>query len=184
MKPVWSAFFISDEWWIWIASVKSLTFFSDRGTVGPWPEGEILHWQENHKKQEEAGKGHESPHGITVITAEVWLTLLDSCLNKLRLLFYLLSQKHKKKRKAEVFNFSAIHLIHDPQGKAYLTSPERLQHKEPHSSVSSDRTVKFIFIYLKISQRNSWSSWKTLKSALRWRSCWWSSFPDWLESMR
>lgn len=26
-------------------------------------------------------------------------------------------QKHKKKGKAEVFNFSAIHLIHDPQGK-------------------------------------------------------------------
>lgn len=26
-------------------------------------------------------------------------------------------QKHKKKSKPEVFNFSAIHLIHDPQGK-------------------------------------------------------------------
>lgn len=26
-------------------------------------------------------------------------------------------QKHKKKKKAEVFNFSAIHLIHDPQGR-------------------------------------------------------------------
>ncbi|KAJ6657515.1 hypothetical protein lerEdw1_002450 [Lerista edwardsae] len=26
-------------------------------------------------------------------------------------------KKHKKKRKPEVFNFSAIHLIHDPQGK-------------------------------------------------------------------
>ena len=30
-------------------------------------------------------------------------------------------QKHKKKAKVEVFNFSAIHLIHDPQGK--LTFP-------------------------------------------------------------
>ncbi|KAH0615774.1 hypothetical protein JD844_026246 [Phrynosoma platyrhinos] len=27
------------------------------------------------------------------------------------------SEKHKKKKKPEVFNFSAIHLIHDPQGK-------------------------------------------------------------------
>lgn len=141
MKSVWSAFFISNEWWNWIASVKSPTFLSDRGAVGPGPEGEILHWQENHQKQEEAGKGHESPPGITVTTAEVWLTLLHSCLNELSSLLYLLSQKHKKKRKAEVFNFSAIHLIHDPQGKAYRTSPQWLQHKEPHSSVSSDRTV-------------------------------------------
>lgn len=27
-------------------------------------------------------------------------------------------QKNKKKKKAEVFNFSAIHLIHDPQGRS------------------------------------------------------------------
>lgn len=31
-------------------------------------------------------------------------------------------QKHKKKSKPEVFNFSAIHLIHDPQGKHILPS--------------------------------------------------------------
>lgn len=29
-------------------------------------------------------------------------------------------QKQKKKSKPEVFNFSAIHLIHDPQGKPAL----------------------------------------------------------------
>ena len=29
-------------------------------------------------------------------------------------------QKQKKKNKPEVFNFSAIHLIHDPQGKHAL----------------------------------------------------------------
>lgn len=29
-------------------------------------------------------------------------------------------QKQKKKSKPEVFNFSAIHLIHDPQGKHAL----------------------------------------------------------------
>lgn len=29
-------------------------------------------------------------------------------------------QKQKKKSKPEVFNFSAIHLIHDPQGKFAL----------------------------------------------------------------
>lgn len=32
-------------------------------------------------------------------------------------------QKHKKKKKVEVFNFSAIHLIHDPQGRLPSSSP-------------------------------------------------------------
>lgn len=31
-------------------------------------------------------------------------------------------QKHKKKSKPEVFNFSAIHLIHDPQGECAVNS--------------------------------------------------------------
>ena len=30
--------------------------------------------------------------------------------------------QHKKKKKPEVFNFSAIHLIHDPQGTIIMTS--------------------------------------------------------------
>lgn len=33
-----------------------------------------------------------------------------------------LFQKQKKKKKPEVFNFSAIHLIHDPQGITIMTS--------------------------------------------------------------
>lgn len=33
------------------------------------------------------------------------------------IVFKLDGQKHKKKKKPEVFNFSAIHLIHDPQGE-------------------------------------------------------------------
>lgn len=39
------------------------------GTISPRPEGEILHWQENLQKQEEAGKGHESPQGTPLVTA-------------------------------------------------------------------------------------------------------------------
>lgn len=31
-------------------------------------------------------------------------------------------QKQKKKSKPEVFNFSAIHLIHDPQGECAVNS--------------------------------------------------------------
>uniref|UniRef100_A0A3Q3IQB7 Protein SDA1 n=1 Tax=Monopterus albus TaxID=43700 RepID=A0A3Q3IQB7_MONAL len=40
-------------------------------------------------------------------------------------------KKHKKKKKAEVFNFSAIHLIHDPQGRpTCLFHPiKKLQYK-------------------------------------------------------
>lgn len=45
-------------------------------------------------------------------------------------------QKHKKKKKPEVFNFSAIHLIHDPQGEltdslvfSYLFPSKMLTHK-------------------------------------------------------
>lgn len=34
----------------------------------------------------------------------------------------LLFQKQKKKKKPEVFNFSAIHLIHDPQGTVITAS--------------------------------------------------------------
>lgn len=36
-------------------------------------------------------------------------------------IFVLFFQKHKKKKKVEVFNFSAIHLIHDPQGQTVLS---------------------------------------------------------------
>ena len=32
-------------------------------------------------------------------------------------LFMTFPQKHKKKRKPTAVNFSALHLIHDPQGK-------------------------------------------------------------------
>lgn len=50
------------------------------------------------------------------------------------LMFQLSWQKHKKKRKAEVFNFSAIHLIHDPQGiltfyNIHLTATATVQKK-------------------------------------------------------
>lgn len=48
--------------------VKNQSFLSGRGTFSPGPEGEILHWQENHQKQEEDGKGDESPQGTTVVT--------------------------------------------------------------------------------------------------------------------
>lgn len=103
---------------LFLLKKKNHSFLSDGGTISPGPEGEILYWQENHQKQEEAGKGDESPQGTTVvITAEARLTLLHLVSNKLSSLFILFGQKHKKKRKAEVFNFSAIHLIHDPQGR-------------------------------------------------------------------
>lgn len=52
--------------------VKNRSYLSDGGTVSPRPEGEILHRQEDHQKQEEDGKGDESPQGTTVVTtAEV-----------------------------------------------------------------------------------------------------------------
>lgn len=42
--------------------------YSDGGTLSSRPEGEILHWQENQQKQEEDGKGHESPCGTSGVT--------------------------------------------------------------------------------------------------------------------
>lgn len=49
--------------------MKNQSYLSDGGTLSPGPEGEILDWQENHEKQEEAGKGDESPEGSTAVTA-------------------------------------------------------------------------------------------------------------------
>lgn len=81
-------------------------------------------------------------------------------------------QKHKKKNKAEVFNFSALHLIHDPQGRL-----PRQRFASALSSLTGN-------ILVKTSRRSSWSSWKTPKSALRSRLWWWSSFLDWSASTR
>ena len=51
--------------------VKSTLYLPGGGTDSPRPEGEILHRQENHQKQEEAGKGDESPQGTTAVTTAV-----------------------------------------------------------------------------------------------------------------
>lgn len=48
--------------------VKNRSCLSDGGTISPGPEGEILDWQENQQKQEETGKGDESPQGSTAVT--------------------------------------------------------------------------------------------------------------------
>ena len=48
---------------------KNQSHLSGGGAVSPGPEGEILHRQENHQKQEEAGKGDESPQGTAAVTA-------------------------------------------------------------------------------------------------------------------
>lgn len=90
------------------------------------------------------------------------------------------SQKHKKKKKAEVFNFSAIHLIHDPQGNqlcSIATNPYRI-------SFFSFFQITMSAMLLQIFLRSSWSSWRVPKSVSRWRSCWWSSSPDWWEFTR
>lgn len=50
---------------------KNKSYFSGGGAISPGPEGEILHRQENHQKQEEAGKGDESPQGTAAVTAAV-----------------------------------------------------------------------------------------------------------------
>ena len=49
--------------------VKNESHVSGGGTLSPRPEGSIQHWQENHQKQEEAGKGYESPQGTAAVTA-------------------------------------------------------------------------------------------------------------------
>ncbi|CAF97166.1 unnamed protein product [Tetraodon nigroviridis] len=89
---------------------------SEARTISSRPEDQILHWQENQQKQEEAGKGHESPRGTSGVTcARTQLLFLPLCSMEMSPVVHLVGQKHKKKKKAEVFNFSAIHLIHDPQ---------------------------------------------------------------------
>uniref|UniRef100_A0A8C8C3I3 Protein SDA1 n=1 Tax=Oncorhynchus tshawytscha TaxID=74940 RepID=A0A8C8C3I3_ONCTS len=52
-------------------------------------------------------------------------------------------KKHKKKKKVEVFNFSAIHLIHDPQAQSLKTSVQLVM-------LSFNRTpgLKIIFVLL------------------------------------
>lgn len=97
-------------------------------------DGEILHGQEKHQKQKENGKSYESAEGTTG-----WMTYLFTLgsykMNPLNSLCFVISgQKHKKKRKVEVFNFSAIHLIHDPQGRlTVLCCTTQTDH--PHSFV-------------------------------------------------
>lgn len=88
-----------------------------RGPNSSRPKGQILHRQENQQKQEEDGKGYESPRGTSSVTcADAQLLIFHLCFIELSVVVNLVGQKHKKKKKAEVFNFSAIHLIHDPQG--------------------------------------------------------------------
>lgn len=61
---------------------KYNSFLSGGGAISPGPEGEILHRQENHQKQEEAGEGDESPQGTAAVTsAESCLTLSHLCSN-------------------------------------------------------------------------------------------------------
>lgn len=67
---------------------KNQSYFSGGGAISPGPEGEILHRQENHQKQEEAGKGDESPQGTAAVTAAVsWLTPSHLCSDWLSSLF-------------------------------------------------------------------------------------------------
>lgn len=47
---------------------------------------------------------------------------LLTVIQKVNVFPFPLFQKQKKKKKPEVFNFSAIHLIHDPQGTIIMTS--------------------------------------------------------------
>lgn len=51
--------------------VKYTFCLPDGGNNSPRSEGQILHWQENLQKQEEAGKGDESPQGTTDVTTTV-----------------------------------------------------------------------------------------------------------------
>lgn len=61
---------------------KYNSFLSGGGAISPGPEGEILHRQENHQKQEEAGEGDESPEGTAAVTAaESCLTPSHLCSN-------------------------------------------------------------------------------------------------------
>lgn len=46
---------------------------------------------------------------------------LITVIQKVNVFSFPLFQKQKKKKKPEVFNFSAIHLIHDPQGTVIMT---------------------------------------------------------------
>ena len=55
-----------------------------------------------------------------MLAAYNWLNLTRSFLFKNKIQKD--ASKHKKKKKPEVFNFSAIHLIHDPQGTIIMTS--------------------------------------------------------------
>lgn len=74
----------------------------------------------NKKKMEKAMKVLKVPLAGWLILRHLGSDNLNSFF-KILCAHVLSAQKHKKKKKAEVFNFSAIHLIHDPQGR--LTRP-------------------------------------------------------------